>query len=160
LLLQLNQAALDLRVVELVPDGDGQLEERAAPARLASHRATLVDIYGSLHYAGARTLEGHLPDPAGTVSPALVLRMRGRTTLGATSLTVLANYARQLDAVRGRLYLAGLDAGLIEQARRTGAIAENAPVLLYGAEAIVGGSSLEAFRDAQAWADAQRGASS
>ena len=160
LLLQLNQAALDLRVVELVPDGDGQLEERAAPARLASYRATLVDIYGSLHYAGARTLEGHLPDPAGTVSPALVLRMRGRTTLGATSLTVLANYARQLDAVRGRLYLAGLDAGLIEQARRTGAIAENAPVLLYGAEAIVGGSSLEAFRDAQAWADAQRGASS
>jgi sulfate permease, SulP family len=89
------------------------------------------------------------------VSPALVLRMRGRTTLGATSLTVLANYARGLDAVGGRLYLAGLDPSLIDQARRTGAIPENAPVLLYGADAVVGESSLEAFHDAQAWADAQ-----
>lgn len=99
--------------------------------------------------------EDHLPDPAGTTSPALVLRMRGRTTLGATSLTVLANYARQLDAVDGRLYLAGLDASLIEQARRTGAMPESAPVRLYGAGAVVGAASLEAFHDAQAWADAQ-----
>jgi SulP family sulfate permease len=155
LLLQLNQAALDLKIVELVPDNDGHLEERSAPARLRSHTATLVDVYGSLHYAGARTLEGHLPDPGGTTSPALVLRMRGRTRLGATSLTVLANYARQLDAVGGRLYLAGLDPSLIEQARRTGAIPESAPVRLYGAGAVVGASSLEAFYDAQTWADAQ-----
>ena len=155
LLLQLNQAALDLKVVELVPDDDGHVEERAAPARLRSHTATLVDVYGSLHYAGARTLEGHLPAPAGTASPALVLRMRGRTTLGATALTVLANYARELDAVGGRLYLAGLDPSLIEQARRTGAIPESAPVRLYAAGAVVGASSLESFHDAQTWADAQ-----
>ncbi|MET0728869.1 MAG: hypothetical protein ABWZ76_11285 [Acidimicrobiales bacterium] len=112
-------------------------------------------MYGSLHCAGARTLEHYLPDPTGTASPALVLRMRGRTTLGATSLTVLANYARQLDAVGGRLYLAGLDANLIDQARRTGAIPESAPVLLCGAGAVVGASSPEAFHDAQAWGDAQ-----
>jgi len=155
LLLQLNQAALDLKVVELVPDDAGHLEERAAPARLTSYTATLVDVYGSLHYAGARTLEEHLPDPGGTESPALVLRMRGRTTLGATSLTVLASYARELDAVGGRLYLSGLDAGLIEQAHRTGAIPESAPVLLYGADAVLGASSLEAFHDAQTWAAAQ-----
>jgi hypothetical protein len=47
-----------------------------------------------------------------------------------------------------------------EQARRTGAIPENAPVRLYGAGAIVGASSLEAFHDAQALADAEGGAPS
>ena len=126
------------------------------PARLTSYAATLVDVYGSLRYAGARTLEEHLPDPTGTASPALVLRMRGRTTLGATSLTVLANYSSRLDGVGGRLYLAGLDASLIAQARRTGAIPENAPVRLYGADATVGASSLEAFHDAQAWVSTRR----
>ena len=151
LLLQLNQAALDLRVVELVPDADGRLEERPAPQRLTSRTVTLIDVYGSLHYAGARTLQQHLPDPAGTESPAVVLRMRGRTTLGSTSFTVLASYAHQLDAVGGRLYVAGLDPELIAQARRTGTIPADGPVKLYEASAVIGESSLAAFHDAQAW---------
>jgi SulP family sulfate permease len=156
LLLQLNQAALDLKVVELVPRGDGQLEERPAPPRLASHSVTLIDVYGSLHYAGARTLQHHLPDPTGTESPAVVLRMRGRTTLGATFFTVLAGYAQQLAAVSGRLYVAGLDPALIAQARRTGTIPDDGPVQLYEATPVVGESSLDAFHDAQTWTAAQR----
>ena len=47
LLLQLNQAALDLKEVELVPRDDGRLEECPAPQRLTSHSATLIDVYGS-----------------------------------------------------------------------------------------------------------------
>ncbi len=156
LLLQLNQAALDLKVVELVPRADGGLEEHPAPARLASYTVTLIDIYGSLRYAGARTLEHHLPDPTGTTSPAVVMRMRGRTTLGATFFTVLSSYADRIDAVDGRLYVSGLDPALIAQAHRTGAIAEGGRVRLYEASPAIGESSLQAFHDAQAWVSERR----
>ena len=100
LLLQLNQAALDLKVVELVPQRRRAVRGASAPVRAASHAVILLDVYGSLHYAGARTLQQRLPDPAGTEVPVVVLRMRGRSTLGATFFTVLAAYAEQLAARR------------------------------------------------------------
>jgi SulP family sulfate permease len=112
---------------------------------------TLIDVYGSLHYAGARTLQNHLPDPSGTEGPAVVLRMRGRSILGATFFAVLASYAKQLDAVGGRLYVAGLDPKLIAQAQRTGTITDDGPVKLYEVSPVIGESSLQAFHDAQAW---------
>ena len=63
LLLQLNQEAMDLAVVELVPRDDGRFEERPPPPALTSDHVTILDVYGSLMYAGARTLQAHLPDP-------------------------------------------------------------------------------------------------
>ncbi len=65
LLLQLNQEAMDLTVVELVPRDDGRFEERPPPPTLTSRHVTILDVYGSLLYAGSRTLAAHLPDPAG-----------------------------------------------------------------------------------------------
>jgi SulP family sulfate permease len=156
LLLQLNQAALDLKVVELVPRDDGRFEEHPAPARAASRSVVLIDVYGSLRYAGARTLQQHLPDPAGTECPAVVLRMRGRSMLGATFFTVLAGYAERLGAAGGRLYVSGLDPVLMAQAHRTGTIAADGPVQLYAASPVVGESSLQAFHDATAWVESGR----
>ena len=52
----------------------------------------MLDVYGSLFYAGSRTLQAHLPDPTGS-SRRVVLRLRGRTTLGATFFTVVCRYA-------------------------------------------------------------------
>jgi SulP family sulfate permease len=62
-LLQLNQEAMDLAVVELIPLDDGRFEERPPPAVLTSQHVTILDVYGSLPYAGARTLQAHLPRP-------------------------------------------------------------------------------------------------
>ncbi len=90
------------------------------------------------------------------MSPAVVLRMRGRTTLGATFFTVLASYAEQLDAAGGRLYVAGLAPALVAQTQRTGTITDGGPVQLYRASPVIGESSLEAFHDAQTWVAAQR----
>ena len=44
--------------------------------------------------------------------PAVVLRLRGRATLGATSFAVLADYAERLATVGGCLYLSGVDPAL------------------------------------------------
>ena len=116
-----------------------------------SHGVLLLDVYGSLRYAGARTLQHHLPDPTGTQGPAVVLRLRGRATLGATFISVVATYAGQLEQVGGRLYLAGVDPAVMAQLDRTGSVAADGPVRLYGAAPVIGDSSLLAFRDAQAW---------
>ena len=76
LLLQLNQEAMDLAVVELVPTDDGRFREQKPPAVLTSGHATILDVYGSLLYAGARTLQVRLPDPGEARSPVVVLRLR------------------------------------------------------------------------------------
>jgi SulP family sulfate permease len=151
LLLQLNQDALDLRVVELRPDGAGQMVERDAPDRLPSHAVTVLDVYGSLLYAGARTLQARLPEPSGAREPVVVLRMRGRTTLGATFFVVVSGYAGRLQAQGGRLYVSGVDPALADQMRRNGKVAAAGPVALYEAEPIVGASTRAAVSDAHLW---------
>ena len=107
LLLQLNSEAVDLRVVSLVPQPDGHWREEPAPAALPSEAVTMLDIYGSLFYAGAKTLAVRLPDPAGARRPVVVLRLRGRTRLGASSRVVLDAYADRL----GRSAAASSSAG-------------------------------------------------
>jgi SulP family sulfate permease len=155
LLLQLNTEAMDLTVVELVPRDGDQFEERPAPATLTSHHVTVLDVYGSLLYAGSRTLQAHLPDPAGTEAPAVVLRLRGRTSLGATFIKVASDYADRLADVGGRLYLSGLQPSLTERLHRTGTI--DGPMRAFEATPIVGESTHEAYLDAESWLVKRRG---
>jgi len=149
LLLQLNAEAMDLAVVELIPRDDGRFEERPPPTALTSHHVTGLDVYGSLMYAGARTLEAHLPDPAGTQSPVVVLRLRRRTSLGATFVKVVGDYASRLADADGRLYLTGLEPSLTERLRRTGHL--DGPVRAFEATPVVGESTQAAYLDAEAW---------
>ena len=149
LLLQLNTEAMDLAVVELIPRDDGRFEERPPPATLTSHHVTVLDVYGSLLYAGARTLGAHLPDPADARSPVVVLRLRRRTSLGATFVKVVGDYADRLAAADGRLYLSGLEPSLTERLSRTGHL--DGPVRTFEATPIVGESTQAAYLDADAW---------
>jgi SulP family sulfate permease len=151
LLMQLNQEAIDLRVVELTPRDDGTFVERPAAPRLESRQVVLLDVYGSLFYAGARTLQARLPDPAQAESPAVVLRLRGRVTLGATAFAVLADYAERLAAVSGRLYLSGVDPAVRDQIRRTRTVEQVTGVRIFEADNVIGESSLEAYHAAHRW---------
>lgn len=152
LLLQLNQEAMDLAVVELVPDGDRTWRERPAPKVLTSHQVTMLDVYGSLFYAGSRTLRARLPDATGTEAPVVILRLRGRTSLGATFFLVVADYAESLAKVGGRLYLSGLDHEMAERLRRTGRVDLAGPVRTFEATSQIGESSRAAYLDAESWA--------
>ena len=157
LLLQLNQGAMDLKVVELKPAGDGRWIEHPAPEVLSSHQTIVLDVYGSLLYAGSRTLGVHLPDPAGAEAPAVVLRLRGRTAVGATFVKVLADYAAALHAVGGRLYLSGVDHGLADLLRRTDRVDVSGPVRVFEATELVGESTAKALNEAETWAVGHRG---
>jgi SulP family sulfate permease len=104
-------SAGDVKVRALAESGDGQITEGDPPARLASNAITLLNVYGSLFFAGARTLSETLPSPTGATRPVVVLRLRGHTSVGATLIEVLDDYADQLEDVGGRLYLSGVDQG-------------------------------------------------
>ncbi|MGW8590494.1 SulP family inorganic anion transporter, partial [Dietzia sp. NPDC055877] len=82
LVLQLNRDSIDLRVVEIQPTEDADLRELDLPIRLHSDQVTILDIYGSLLYAGAHTLAANLP--AVVPRAVVVLRLRGRATVGVT----------------------------------------------------------------------------
>lgn len=151
LLLQLNQEAMDLKVVQLEARPDGTFHELPAPGRLPSEQVTVLDVYGSLLYAGSRTLQARLPDPAGSQGAAVVVRLRGRTALGATFYRVLHGYAERLAATGGRLYLSGLDEDLLDQLRRAGGLDLSGPVRTVPATEVLGESTRHAVHDAQAW---------
>ncbi|MDA0160409.1 SulP family inorganic anion transporter [Solirubrobacter ginsenosidimutans] len=151
LLLQLNREALDLKVVRLEPLESGRFEESPAPAQLPSAAVTLLDVYGSLYYAGAKTLAARLPETAGAERPVVVLRLRGRTQLGASSLVVLDAYAERLAAVGGRLILSGVAPELVERLRRTGRSHLDAQVSVFAATEVVGDASDAAYREGQRW---------
>jgi len=136
-------------VVELVPAGGGRFTERLAPATLPSDQVTILDVYGSRLYTGARTLQAGLPDPAGSHAPAVVLRLRGRASLGATFLKVMAGYAGRLAEVDGRLYLSGLDPSVAERLRHTGRL--DGLVRIFVATPLVGESTEAARHAAQTW---------
>lgn len=151
LLLQLNQDAMDLTVVELIPTPEGRWEERPSPAVLEGHRVTLLDAYGSLLYAGAKTLDRRLPDPGEVDTPVVVLRLRGRTTLGSTFFTVVDDYAGRLHALGGRLYLSGVSHELAEQMRAARVVEHTEGLHIVEATPVIGESSLEAYDRATAW---------
>jgi SulP family sulfate permease len=151
LLLQLNQGALDLRVTELKPRPDGRYVESPAPDVLPSWTVTLLDVYGSLYYAGAKTLEVRLPAPGGAERPVVVLRLRGHTRLGATSVVILDRYAKRLGDAGGRLFLSGVDKELGEQLARTGKFPKDGDAQVVTATQVIGESSDDAYAEAQRW---------
>jgi SulP family sulfate permease len=151
LVLQLNREALDLRVARLRMQPDGTITEEPAPDHLESREVTVLDAYGSLLFAGARTLEVRLPDPADAQRPAVVLRLRGRPTLSTTALEVLGRYATRLMSVDGRLYLSGVDEAVAERIRRASPIDVLGSVEIEKATNVLGESSRAAYERARDW---------
>jgi SulP family sulfate permease len=150
-LLTFGSASTDVSIVELVERPDGLVEERAPPSRLPSNRVTTLDVYGHLFYAGAQTLEHLLPAARGAEHPVVVLRLRGRHTLGATLIDVLARYAEALREAGGRLYLSGVSRHAYDQIVRTGKLALTGPVRVYEATRVLGRATREARTEAEAW---------
>jgi SulP family sulfate permease len=150
-ILHLSRLSTDVTLVENVLLPDGQIEERPPPERLPSHAITILVVYGSLFYAGAWTAARALPSPRGATEPVVVLRLRGHRKLGATIIDVLADYAEQLQAVGGRLYLSGVDEDVRELLRRTRKVELSDTVKVDLATNIVGESTRRAYADATAW---------
>jgi SulP family sulfate permease len=150
-LFYLYQSSSDVSIVALVERPDGRIEERRPPEHLPSNDVTVLDVYGNLFYAGARTLERLLPEPHDARNPVVVLRLRGHPSLGATLVEVLSSYADKLNDADGRLYLSGISQQAYDQVVASGKLRLTGPVRAYEATSIVGESTREASADARDW---------
>jgi SulP family sulfate permease len=149
--LYLKSSASDVTVRELIRLDDGRIAESEPPAELVSDKVTVLDVDGSLFFAGARTLADALPSPANATRPVVILRLRGYTSVGATLIEVLDNYADALAEVGGRIYLSGVNKKVGEQLRRAGKLDINHAVHLVPADPIFGASTEQAMAHASAW---------
>lgn len=120
-------------------------------AGLTFAAVTVLTLYGSLFFAAARSIEEMLPAPGTSRRAAVVLVLRGQSEVGNTFIQVLQRYAQSLKARGGRLLLAGVDAEVANQLRRTGALAVIGEAGVFLATPRLGDSGLKAYAEAEAW---------
>jgi SulP family sulfate permease len=150
-LLHVYVSSANVSIVELIEREDGEVVEVPLDRKLRSNQVTVLDVYGSLFYAGARTLERQLPPPSGSRNAVVILRLRGRTSLGATLVAVLADYAERLAAAEGRLYLSGLAPNALRELASGKKLDLQGPVRAFEVTPVVGESTRGARADAEAW---------
>ena len=157
--LYLRSSASDVTVREIIRLDDGRHAESDPPAQLPSNTVTVLDVDGSLFFAGARTLQEALPSPLGATRPVVILRLRGYTHVGATLIEVLDSYADALAEVGGRLYLSGVDAEVSAQLRRAGKLDLDQTAQIVPADRVIGASTAQALAHATAWLGGTRNSS-
>jgi SulP family sulfate permease len=151
MLLFVYNSSGDVTVIQLVERDNGRFEEHTPPKTLASNEVTVLDVYGHLFFAGARTLARELPQLDGAERPVVVLRLRGRADPRATLIDVLSNYAKQLADADGRLYLSGLSKNGHDEIERTKRLDLSGPVRLFDATNVLGESTHDARVHGEAW---------
>jgi SulP family sulfate permease len=149
------RASTDVRVIELRKTEEGILASDP-PEVLPSEKVTLLDVHGSLFYAGARTLGQKLPDAKSAKRAVLVLRLRGETNVGSTFLIVIGHYASELRAAGGKLYLSGIDPAVKRRMARTGHLDEIGEENVFVANHIIASSTNAALAVGNAWLESTR----
>lgn len=156
ILMYILRSASQLRIVEIISQENGTYLERDAPEILPDESIAILNIYGSLFFAGSYNLEERLPRVKDTHHSVVILRLRGRTNIGSTFINVIERYAQQLQNNGGKLILAGVSQKVKEQLDITETTetigGEN--ILLHSA--VLGESIQEALQIAQSWLDQNR----
>jgi sulfate permease, SulP family len=146
-----------LELVELVPSKNNPLPvERPAPKKLSDHQVTVLYPYGSLFYAAAKTLEENLPAAEDARQAVVIFVLRGYENFGSTMITVLDRYNQVLQSNGGKLMLAGMSQGVIQQLERTGLLDRIGRENVFPVHRQWGVSAYEAYESAQTWLDEVR----
>jgi SulP family sulfate permease len=153
IVLYVAQQANKVVITEWVLRPEGFPVEQPAPRVLPSQRITVLQVYGSLFFAGAKNLEEMLPIAENTTHAAIILGMRGRTEIGSTFVGVLRRYAETLRAHDSKLLLVGVDAAVLNQLERTGLLALIGQEHVFPATAQLGEALNAAVDAANAWLD-------
>ncbi|MFV0390166.1 MAG: SulP family inorganic anion transporter [Pyrinomonadaceae bacterium] len=147
----LSSSANDITVSRLVQTDDGKMKEVPPPKYLESETVIILNVEGSLYFAGARTLFDSLPKIGEALHPVIILRLRGYTRVGATLIDVLDDYADDLAKAGGKLYLSGLDKRVAEQLKNSDKLDLDLEVNLFEETPVLGSSTTKASVTAQEW---------
>lgn len=151
LLLFVAASSTNIRIVELVPVGDDDLEERPGPEVLPSNKPTVLRLYGSVYFAAVPSAEEHLPSYLETKNAVVILNIRGRTSAGSTFLNFLHDYARDLAIADNLLMLSGVSEEVLIQIRETGLINDLGEQNIFTAEPGLNKSTYRALEAARTW---------
>jgi SulP family sulfate permease len=143
------RSSTDIGVAELVMQADGTFVEREEPDRLAPNSIVLREPFGSLYFAGAHSLESHLPDPQGAQGATVILRLRDVRQAGSTLVSVLERYAQKLHSNGAQLVLTELSDKVHDQLIHTETIELIGIDRAYHAEPEVFAATRKAVQDAQ-----------
>ncbi len=113
------RSSTDIRVMQVVEESGGIAEIQPVDP-LASNTVTVLHIYGSLFYAGAKTLGHRLPSVTTSTRAVAVLWLRGHGDIGSTFLNVVNDYATKLQKNDGRLIISGVNPEVKERLASTG----------------------------------------
>jgi sulfate permease, SulP family len=140
-------ASLDVKVRELVREGEGRYREEDPPVHLPDRQVTVLDIYGSVFYAAADVIADKLPDVRDAKKAVLVLRLRGRGEVGSSAIGLLRRFATDLRQGGGALLLAGVGHDMADQLERTGLEDLLGPDCIFPASSLVYESTEAAFAE-------------
>ncbi len=138
-------------IVQFVPVPGGFPEERTLPSEVPSHQVTMLQVYGSLFFAAAKSLEEMLPTLDNTTNAVLMLGLRGRAEIGSTFVTVLQRYAAELKAHDSKLVLVGIGPEVEAQLVKTRTMDIIGRENIYLAHPQLGLAVNEALADAYRW---------
>jgi SulP family sulfate permease len=141
----------DVRVVELHELPDGRWAETEPAPVLLSNHVTVVDIYGSVFYAGVDLVDKLLPAVGDSERPCLVVRLRGHSEVGSTFIVMIRRYRAQIAAAGGRLILSGVSDRLYQQLEGTGALDELGRENVVAKTHVIFESTAEAVAIGEAW---------
>ncbi len=144
-------SAGDIQVKEVVRRPDGLFEEQDAPQKLRSNAVTVLHVWGNLFFSGAYALQDRLPDDDGVQRPVVILRLRGRKSIGSTFLKILERYAGELRQLGGKLMLSGVSENVLNQLEKTGSFDAIPREDIFLATDVLGESTLRAIDAAQTW---------
>jgi sulfate permease, SulP family len=107
-------------LVELLTDEEGYPVELPVPAVLPDNKVTFLKIYGSLFFAAAKNIEDDLPAVDKTHNAVVILNLRGYNEFGATFITVLRRFAKNLQKNGNTLILTSVSPPVYVQLVKTG----------------------------------------
>lgn len=134
---------------------DGSVVEEDPPEELGGGDVVVLQPYGSLFFAAAKTFEEGLPVvTAASQNSVVILRLRGRSDLGSTFMDVLERYAESLVSVGSKLVIVSGDDKLNAQLEVTGVTAAVGPTNIYTSDERVGATVRRAHAEAVTWVEA------
>jgi SulP family sulfate permease len=138
-------------VTELVLQPHGYPIEQSGPAVLTSNKLTVLMVYGSLFFAGAKSLEELLPEVGDARHAAVAILLRGKSEIGSTFLVVLQRYAKALQAQDCRLMLVGVEQSAYDQLVKTGTLQLIGQENVFLAQPQIGAALNAAITAAEGW---------
>ena len=140
-------------LIQIVPVPGGLPEEHPAPESLPSNKVTMLQIYGSLFFAAAKSLEELLPAVDDTTHAVVLIGLRGRNEIGSTFVNVLERYSKDLQAHNSKLMLVGVSPEVYSQLSRSGLRAQIGDENIFPATAQLGAAMNRALVVANQWLD-------